>query len=483
MIVRYRCCMGISRSGRWIAGVLLAAFAARLVSIFAVSFVLRPDEIFQNLEPAHRLVTGYGVVTWEWRAGLRSWLMPEFYAAIMRLSADLGLGHAANVVRCVLAALSLGLVGIAMAAGRKVAGPAGAALCAVAIAFWPDCILYGPRTLAEAQGGELLSAGVLLAGLWLRGSRGWAQAVAIGFLLALSVMVRLQYLPGAALAVLWCAAARPAAIPFLLAGALPALVLEGLVDWHASGVPFAPLWVNFHINYVQHRADVFGTQSILFYPFVLARGWGALTIPLVAGLVWGARSMRLELAAALAVVLTHSVIPHKEASFVFGAVPLLVVVAAAGIARQWQRIDRANMRLNAACGAMALACILALLSGYRVDRLENVPYLHAMHIAARTRDICGVGQFNPGFGDWMDSGGYTTLDRPIPLYFARTARELGAMAPGFDLLIAPDDTRPQLPSSYVPVSCWRKICVLRRTGGCRETAAPQISAELAAWGQ
>jgi phosphatidylinositol glycan class B len=83
---------------------LAAAVAVRSLSLLSQTF-FQPDEFYQALEPAHRLVFGYGVLTWEWRdlpdvgndvkvgvltrlalqygAGrLRSWLWPSCFAGI-----------------------------------------------------------------------------------------------------------------------------------------------------------------------------------------------------------------------------------------------------------------------------------------------------------------------------------------------------------------------------------------------------------------
>ena len=67
---------------------------AVLLAIIGVGFALRfllaelspnihhPDELFQYLEQAHRLVFGYGVVPWEFRVGTRSWLLPGFLGGL-----------------------------------------------------------------------------------------------------------------------------------------------------------------------------------------------------------------------------------------------------------------------------------------------------------------------------------------------------------------------------------------------------------------
>ena len=52
-----------------------------------------PDEYFQGPEVAHRVVFGYGHLTWEWTAGLRSYVHPMLYAALYQIGSALGLGR------------------------------------------------------------------------------------------------------------------------------------------------------------------------------------------------------------------------------------------------------------------------------------------------------------------------------------------------------------------------------------------------------
>ncbi|XP_058805584.1 GPI mannosyltransferase 3 isoform X1 [Phymastichus coffea] len=50
----------------------------RLASVFIVQTSHVPDEYWQSLEVAHKLSFGYGYMTWEWQAGIRSYLYPFF---------------------------------------------------------------------------------------------------------------------------------------------------------------------------------------------------------------------------------------------------------------------------------------------------------------------------------------------------------------------------------------------------------------------
>ncbi|XP_052866537.1 GPI mannosyltransferase 3 [Anopheles cruzii] len=74
------------------AGRMFWFFAAlRVASVFLVTTFFAPDEYWQSLEVAHRLAFGYGHLTWEWTAGIRSYLYPVFIAGLYKLLALLSL--------------------------------------------------------------------------------------------------------------------------------------------------------------------------------------------------------------------------------------------------------------------------------------------------------------------------------------------------------------------------------------------------------
>ena len=78
------------RSGGLIFLLCAIALSLRLYFAFASPNLAHPDEIFQNQEQAHRLVYGYGIVPWEFREGVRSWILPGLLAAVFKTS-DLAL--------------------------------------------------------------------------------------------------------------------------------------------------------------------------------------------------------------------------------------------------------------------------------------------------------------------------------------------------------------------------------------------------------
>ncbi|KAF5743857.1 GPI mannosyltransferase 3 isoform X3 [Tripterygium wilfordii] len=63
----------------------------RIVNSLLVETYFNPDEHWQALEVAHRLVFGYGQLTWEWNKGIRSYLHPMIFALLYKVLALLGL--------------------------------------------------------------------------------------------------------------------------------------------------------------------------------------------------------------------------------------------------------------------------------------------------------------------------------------------------------------------------------------------------------
>ncbi|CAN1841556.1 Mannosyltransferase APTG1 [Linum perenne] len=71
--------------------IFASCLAFRIVNSLLIQTYFNPDEHWQSLEVAHRLVFGYGHLTWEWKKGIRSYLHPLLFAAFYKVLAVLGL--------------------------------------------------------------------------------------------------------------------------------------------------------------------------------------------------------------------------------------------------------------------------------------------------------------------------------------------------------------------------------------------------------
>ncbi len=459
---------------------LLAALLVRLFFLVVGPFFIRPDEVFQALEPAHRLLTGHGVITWEWHEGIRSWLLPGMIAAIMQASAWAGLGHSILVVQCVFATLSLAVVATAVRFGQVFAGRPGALFCGVLTAFWPDTVLDGSHTLSEAQGGNLLAIGTMLASITLCRTQEarqqtslWA-AFGIGLLLGLATILRFQLTAGVAVVLVAASLADPRRRgPVMLLGAALPLAGQAVLDMLTLGTPLQSIWKNLEVNLGEHRADLFGTSSPVFYLSEMVQFWGAALLPLAAGFVAGIRRARLAGLVVAAVVFSHSVIGHKEFSFIAGAVPLILVVAGIGAASLLDRLgpvgsstpSRVPLASWMVLGIVAM-CLTTIFSGYKALRRDHANLPRLMREARQMPGLCGLALYVGEQQWWIWTGGYSLLDRNVPLYLLRSPTDFEAAAPGFDTLIADEAVLAFLPSGYVLSRCIHGACLLHRPGPC-----------------
>jgi hypothetical protein len=121
----------------------------------------------------------------------------------------------------------------------------------------------------------------------------------------------------------------------LLAGALVVLA-AGLLDWISWGQPFRSFFLNVDLNVFRHLAAAqFGTAPAGFYGSILLRDW-LFALPVMVFFAWrGAKKLPVTGIAILVILLTHSLIPHKEFRFIYPAIALAVPLAGVGLAGLW----------------------------------------------------------------------------------------------------------------------------------------------------
>ena len=131
---------------------------AALVPILFVPSMNWGDEVFQTVEPAHRLVYGYGLMTWEFQLGMRSWLLPGTIAGLIELGRMVGDGP-----EYYLAAIAIGL-------GILAAAPVVCGFPVVPALVWPG------RRLCRRRGDRGGSGAGLFRGAGAQRSRRRAPA-------------------------------------------------------------------------------------------------------------------------------------------------------------------------------------------------------------------------------------------------------------------------------------------------------------------
>jgi hypothetical protein len=410
----------------WLGAVLLAGALPRVFLALTDDGIYWPDEVYQTIEPAHRLVFGYGMIAHEFVIGSRSWFLPGAIALPLWLWKLCGgtQPHAALVlVKLCFAAISVAAAWSVYRLARALgAQPLAATASAALFSFSAPAIYFGFRALSETASTLPVALGFALA-LDQRSSRlGRAAGVS---LLGLSALLRLQNgLFGAALvAALLLRRRLREAGDALLVLSLWALAY-GLLDLVTWGRPFhsAVEYLRFNLG---GGASQWGVASVWYYAATLWRSSPLPCLCLVLLVPLSARRAPEMLFAALAFAVAHSLVPHKELRFLLPALPLFCALAAVGLE------EAARTRaLRLALPAAVLVC--AAIDGLHFDRLrfrDLGQYLHAkpeqsayQDFAQVTRllllahdrdDLCGLKMEGV---DLVWSFGYSALHRPVPLY-------------------------------------------------------------------
>jgi hypothetical protein len=468
-----------------LAALLLLAAAIRLLLVFWPN-VLHPDEIFQILEPAWRMLGHASTVTWEWRYGIRGWLLPTLMTGPVALGEWIAPGGtgAFLVPRLAAALASLSIVTSAWFFGARISRTH-AIIAAFVTAIWFEIVLFAPHTLSE----PLATAVILPAALLLtRASPSQGHLALGGALLALAFVLRFQYAPAiAVLALGACWDYWRRLIP-LVAGASIGLALGSAADVANGTLPFAWLIANVQQNLLHARAAQFGVTPATTYLYSFWLMWSVAILPLSLAIWQGGRHAPLLLTTAVVNLVFHSLIGHKEYRFIFLSVVLLIVVAALGSADWIQRLQA-----NQAWRRWALPLVAAgwvLTSGaLATTRIMQVYWMRgtgAAQLAATLRAdpaLCAAALYDVPF---FLLPGRERLVGHLPLYAfypgdslagGDLAAALHGAAPAFNRILSARKRATDLPAGFSRRDCasvgGADICIFARGGGCTTaTAAP-----------
>ena len=480
---------GVSSERLLAAGGLLClvilGVGLRLVPTVFVPSINWGDEIFQTVEPAHRLVFGYGLVPWEFQLGMRFWLLPGVIAGLMEISRLIGDGpqYYLSVVAIGLGLLACAPVVCCYLWCRRAFGSAAGFVAAFAVAIAPELVYFGARTLSEVVAAHLLVIAFYLIepGYEISSRR---RIFIAGFLLGVVCLLRINLGPAVAILALWTVwGARQWRLPALIAGGLAALGFGATLDWVTLGYPFASIWRNLLYNLYYGVSLEISADPGLYYL------WGELGVWLTAAplalllIGLGSRRFPALLVTAVTVIAVHSGIAHKEYRFIYPAILLLMVLAAVGLAQltNWaaQWLQRRGMRQGAATALSAVvlsgywsAVAFHVWSGGTLAELRQRAHdeLVAMLFVRDMPTLCGVGLY--GEEAWVRYGGYSYLHRPVPMYWPKDEAALTASAAAFDTLLY-DGAAPPAPG-FKPVRCFGQICVAQRPGRCEPREMSRI---------
>jgi phosphatidylinositol glycan class B len=400
--------------------------------------IIWPDEIYQSLEQAHYLVFGYGIGPWEFREGLRSYLVPFFLAAIIfpfKILPDAGSFPYTVTVRLVLCLLSVTLIVFAYQYGKTFGSRWAGLIAAFMIAFWYEFIYFAPKALGDIFAVYCLLPGLFLAERGLRDRRS-SDLLWAGGLLALGGMIRYQNLPLLVLPLLgaFFYGYKLTDLKTLKAYAYAALlviVAAGVIDLLLWGDLFHSLFYAFDFYLARGGATSSTLTPPLWY-FRIFWNMQGILFPMLCGLALLALPrVKLLWTAMLFYFLFHAGFAQKEYRYIFFCLPALMITAAVGFASLlvWLK----DPRWRPALGVIAAAAFLALSVqeartftwgelDYRsrfVDRRQSAWTVERAHIRAyrylaRRPDLRGL---DDRVDTWAWSPGYYYLHQRVPLHF------------------------------------------------------------------
>ena len=471
----------------WFVCIVTGAFRIFTMIRWGNNF-LWPDEVYQSLEQAHRLVFGYGIIPWEFRDAVRSWVFPGALAIPMALGAPFGHGLYLVTPRVALSILSLAPVAATYLWARRGMGRDCAAIAALCVGAWFELAYFAPKALAEVAATHVLMLGLYLL-LEHRGTNSKLRAYFAGALLTTAALLRLQLAPGIAAAYLTQIIADwKTRQPHwnrgksMLVGAIPVIALFALVDAITWRYPFRSIWNYFAINILSGKAAKYGVLPFDAFWEYFANVWSMMLVPVVLFAVRGTRGRWPLMVAALVTFLVHSLIAHKEYRFDYPVVVIVIVLAALGLGDVLNRVALKFRRLSLRravpiIGFLAWSAV-SLVLALRFDMaLIQVPMelnhngrpwlvrkgaMSGMQEIGQDPGTCGVGMIYVG---WGYVGGYAFLHRKIPMFEIRHRGELAKMSHLVNTLIARGRVRDFSP--YKLVKCWEEYCIYRRPGGCQ----------------
>jgi phosphatidylinositol glycan class B len=470
--------------------ILLFALLIRYFTIVSFPNLNHPDEIYQVLEQAHRLVTGVGVVPWEFKFGVRSWIFPGLLVPFIYLA---GLvkhdpNTSVRVVYFVMALFSLVPVACGFLWGLRAAGMFGAIVVGLVTATFADLVYFAPHTLNDVLAGHAFILGLYLA--YPKERADGRRLFAAGILMGLTFILRFHLAPGLALAAIWVCRAERRRWLLLLTGALPPLLLGGVLDWITWRYPFQSIWLNVWMNLYQGVSHTYGVVPWYYTFGFLVYFWGGAFAFIWIFAILGARRLPLLLAVALTTIAAYSLIAHKEYRFIYPVLPLIAILAGIGTVDSVEALSSAGvipanrlLGLGLATSVWVLTSLALFASApFQYLLTRDVGEIKAFRMLSGDPGTCGIGVYQLSI--WSTPG-YSYLRPGIGLYELDSQKDLAVQSAAINSVIANQSVTVPDPR-FERRSCFANgykvrtnqlaepVCVWIRSGSCSSSSYQQV---------
>lgn len=356
---------GSTAQSRQLFGLVLTLAISAVLCIFTLRFSWGfwfPDEIFQTMEPAFSLISGKGVLSWEFTTKARGMLYPFLLSIWMRgvfiFSHDpLTLYVATRAMLSLFFLWAVASIWFRFLRFMNAQDGFNASICPwiwnavfiLVVAAFPLIYYFGFRTLTDSIAGTLTL--VALFSLPERASPGLVRYFLLGLLFGLSYGIRFQtgvflacWMPLYALQ-MWKSERQILPVFVLGCGILVAILIYGLSDYLYYGIPFISSVNYFKATVIDEVGNKYGTSPFNFYFEMYDRYLGFLLIFLIPG-CFKMRKWWPVLFAVAAFVLIHALIAHKDLRYLFFTFPILLFVVAVGVLVSFEFIRQRSRILS-----------------------------------------------------------------------------------------------------------------------------------------
>ncbi len=472
------------RSARLAFGsVIFLAIVIRVTAAFLFPNIAHADEIFQVQEQAHRVVYGSGITPWEFVIGIRSWIFPGLLVGIAEICRVLGGGTESFVVAVKLFMIAISVIPICCGWrwGHRLFGLGGAIIVSGILAAWVDLVYYSSHSLSEVFATNFFVAGLCIVEPGDRTTADRRMLFFAGLCLGLALVVRIQLAPAIGLIAIcacWGDLMRRW-LPFSL-GAGFIILMAGLIDYLTWGSAFRSIWLNVWVNVFLSVSEVYGVDPWYRYAGVLFFMWGGAFAVIAMTALVGASRLPLVLAVAATVLITHTLLGHKEPRFIFPAIPLVFILCGIGTCEICKALSANALRENwltivaVSCWVLTSAA-LAVSPYYQSMWEHNRGVLTAFGLIAADKEACGVGFVAADVDETDKQAGQTNLPPDVPIYFVPNY-DVTSYSSAFNFVIT-SGREPNTPE-FKALGCFYngrflsslqprpQSCLWRRTGPC-----------------
>ena len=432
------------------------------LAIFALSFFVRiyasttsiaqiyPDEIFQTLEPAHKLAFGRGITYWEFSVGARSWFLPGILAGVYKtldffgvkdpLSINIGI----KIFLSIFSSLAVSVLYLIFRNHNLAKKEAFLFTLPVAASYLLSYI--SARTLTESVSLPFMVFAVYFASNYIENEH--KKELLFAFLAAgIAYMIRFQtciFSFGLAVALFLTSKKRFQAPLLFGFGFMFMMMLQGILDIFTWGSFFKSLITYLDYNILRGVADNHGVMPWHFYLADIVETmhpitWISAVLMMITGLVNFKKNRQIILFffPFLFFFAAHSAIGHKEPRFVFACFFVILALSAEFFANLVQRYRKS--------GAIFLSiCLL-----FSLDAFPHIKYAPLWNHSVTKNDnfygndkgkekrFGGVLETEAELGRIKDlkraylfgvptiwSGGYTYFHKNVPIFFASKDSEI-----------------------------------------------------------